>query len=103
MFGLFRLIVKAAIFIALVTWLTSCAKSPVSLAIMNPVTGFVVDDCDEFAPTRSAQRLCAIKDWTLRGITGPDGAAQPGRQQPYVCRRTLAKPECLAVSAASAE
>jgi len=95
MFWLIRLIAKAATLIGLLAWLTGCTKNPVGIAVMNPLIGFVLDDCDEFASTRSAQRMCGLKELALMSEAQRQAAAQqPGRALPYTCRRTLAKPEC---------
>jgi len=94
MFWLIRLIAKAATLIGLLAWLTGCTKNPVGIAVMNPLIGFVVDDCNEFAPTPSAQRMCGLKERALMSQAKRQAGAQPGRDVPYACQRTLAKPEC---------
>ncbi len=73
---------------------------PVSIAwnaafiAASPVGTALLDDCDEFAPTRTTQRWCHLRQRLFGSDEQRQLEARLRQPQRYVCRRSLAETDC---------
>jgi hypothetical protein len=76
---------------------------PVSIAwnaafiAASPVGTALFDECDEFAPTRTAQRWCQMRQRLFGSDEQRLLEARLRQSQRHVCRRSLADVECTAI------